>query len=127
MFELYNGRQTEEACFRAEQDAFGAQYLRTKQRDGEAAFLWLLGSTINLLRWVQQSTFAGTKLAEAGLTKLVTQALRIPATIVQTAQVIVVLLPTTARLVRELLDAWAARLSQLPLPLVFSPSSPHSP
>lgn len=122
--EVYNGRETEESFFRAEQDAFGAQYLRTHKGEGEAAFLWLLASTVNLLRWLQQSTFAGTPLEEAGLTKLVTQAMRIAATVVRTAQTWIVILPATARIVRQLVSVWCQRAWQLPLPLGFAGNSP---
>ena len=121
---LYNGRETEESFFRAEQDAFGAQYLRTHEGEGEAVFLWLLASTVNLLRWLQGSTFAGTALERAGLTKLVTQAMNIAATVVQTAQAWIVILPQTARLVRQLVGQWGQRAYQLPLPLTFAGHSP---
>lgn len=124
VLDLYNERATEESFFRAEQDAFGAQYLRTKHGEGEAAFLWLMGSTVNLLRWVQHSTFSGTPLEEAGLTKLVTQAMRIPASIKRTAQAWIVILPEMARLVRQLINAWVEQVSQLPLPLCLSDHSP---
>lgn len=124
VLEVYNGRETEEGFFRAEQDAFGAQYLRTHQAEGEAAFLWLLASTVNLLRWLQQSTFAGTPLEQAGLTKVVTQAMRIAATVVHEAQAWLIILPQTARLVRQLVSAWCQRAWQLPLPLSFNGHSP---
>ena len=124
VLDVYNGRETEESFFRAEQDAFGAQYLRTYDGEGEAAFLWLLASTVNLLRWVQRSTFAGTPLEEAGLTKLVTQAMRIGATVERTAQVWTVFLPATARIVRQLVSIWCQRAWQLPLPLSFAGNSP---
>lgn len=116
---VYNDRETEESFFRAEQDGFGAHYLRTHKGEGEAAFLWLLASTANLLRWVQATTFGGTPLEKIGLAKLVTQAMRIPATIIQKADALIVVLPDTARLVRELVNAWRLRTYQLPLPLQF--------
>jgi len=62
VIDWYNGRETEESFFRAEQDSFGAQYLRTRHFYGQAAFLWLLASTVNVLRWVQHTQFAGTPL-----------------------------------------------------------------
>jgi hypothetical protein len=124
VIDLYNGRETEESFFRAEQDAFGAQYLRTHQADGERAFLWLLASTVNLLRWVQESTFAATELQEVGLSKLVHQAMRIPATIIREAEAWIVVLPDLARLVRQLVSAWVQRTAQLPLPLCFDGNSP---
>jgi|YelNatPaOPRAMG01_1025707.scaffolds.fasta_scaffold80331_1 hypothetical protein len=117
VIDLYNDRETEESFFRSEQDAFGAQYLRTKHFEGEAAFLWLLASSINLLRWVQHTTFAGTPLEEAGLAKLVGQAMPIPATVIQEAQKWIVLVPETARLVRQVVSAWLQKALQLPLPL----------
>jgi hypothetical protein len=113
---LYNGRETEESFFRSEQDAFGAQYLRTHHGDGEAVFLWLLASTINLLRWTQHGRFTATPLETAGLTKLVTHALRLPASVIETTQGWLVLLPERVRLVHHLLSAWHARVAQLPLP-----------
>lgn len=124
VLDVYNGRETEESFFRSEQDAFGAQYLRTKHGEGQAVFLWLLASAVNLLRWTQHSAFAGTPLQTVGLTKLVTQAMRLPATIIQTAQSWLVILPDSARLVRHLVNAWQERALQLPLPLVFADHSP---
>lgn len=114
----YNARETEESFFRSEQDAFGAQYLRTHVFAGQAAFLWILASTVNLLRWVQQRLFAGTPLERLGLTKLVTQALRLPATVIQTADAWLVLLPATARLAHLLVRTWSQRSAQLPLPFL---------
>ena len=113
---LYNGRETEESFFRAEQDAFGAHSLRTYHGPGEAVFLWILASTINLLRWVQHSTFADTPIENLGLTRLVTQVMRLPATITRTATTWIVSLPTLARLVHALVHAWLTRAVQLPLP-----------
>lgn len=120
VIELYNGRETEESFFRAEQDGFGAQYLRTSKGEGEAAFLWLLASTVNLLRWVQNTVFAGTELEQVGLSKLVHQAMRIPATIIRSASTWIILLPEMARLTRQLVNAWIERYRQLPLPLDLS-------
>lgn len=113
---FYNGREQEEGLFQSEQTAFGAHYLRTRDKTGEEAFLWVLASTINLLRWIQHTQFAQTPLEQAGLAKLVTQVRRIPATIVKQANVWLVLLPQTARLVRCLVNAWIAQTIQLPLP-----------
>ena len=79
-----------------------------------------MASTQNLLRWTQHTTFAGTPLAQAGLTQLVTQALRIPATVLREPGRWLVLLPETARLVRCLVSAWLERLTQLPLPIPFA-------
>jgi len=123
VLDWYNGRETEESFFRAEQDAFGAHYLRTKDGDGEAAFLWILASTVNLLRWVQHTTLRGTTLEQIGLTRLVTQAMRIPATVERTADTCRVIFPTTVRLVRQLVRRWDLRLQQLTLPLVFASDS----
>ena len=114
--DVYNDRETEESFFRAEQDGFGAQYLRTHKGEGEAAFLWLLASTANLLRWVQCDTFRGTQLEKIGLAKLVSQAMHIPATIIRESQRWIVLLPETARLVCQLVSAWVERTCQLRLP-----------
>ena len=114
----YNARETEESFFRSEQDAFGAQYPRTHVFAGQAAFLWVLASTVNLLRWVQQRLFAGTPLEHGGLTKLVTQAVRLPATVIQTAAAWLVLLPAAARLAHLLVPAWTQRAYQLPLPFL---------
>ena len=114
----YNARETEESFFRSEQDAFGAQYLRTHVFAGQAAFLWILASTVNLLRRVQQRLFAGTPLEQLGLTRLVTQALRLPATVIQTADACLVLLPAAARLAQLLVRAWTQRSYQLPLPVL---------
>jgi hypothetical protein len=124
VLDVYNGRETEESYFRAEQDAFGAHYLRTHHGEGEAAFLWLVASTGNLLRWVQHTTFQGTVLERLGLARLVTQAMRLPATIVRTADSYRVLFPDTARLVRQLVAAWGERAWQLPLPLPIAVNSP---
>jgi hypothetical protein len=124
VLDVYNCRETEESFFRTEQDAFGAQYLRTHKGEGEAAFLWLLASTVNLLRWVQQSIFVGTPLEQAGLTKLVTQAMRIGATVVRTARAWTIILPATARIVRELVNPWSQRATQLPLPFDLAVNSP---
>lgn len=121
---LYNSRETEESFFRAEQDAFGAQYLRTHKADGERAFLWMLASTINLLRWLQETTFAGTELQKVGLSKLAHQAMRIPASIVRDAETWVIILPQRARLVQKLVSAWVEQAVQLPLPLCYNGSSP---
>jgi hypothetical protein len=118
----YAARATEESFLQSEQTAFGAQYLRTYQHEGEAAFLWLLASTVNLLRWVQQRAFAGTPLETAGLTKLVTQALRIPGTIITTATGWMVRLPATARIVRAFVTAWANPYVQLSLPFAAGDS-----
>lgn len=123
---LYNGRETEESFFRAEQDGLGAQYLRTKNGQGEAAFLWMLASTVNLLRWVQGSVFAGTELEEIGLSKLVQQAMRIPATISRGATKWIILLPELARLVRQLVNLWHERYCQLPLPFEFPKETAYS-
>ncbi len=123
VIELYNGRETEESFFRGEQDGFGAQYLRTSKGEGEAAFLWLLASTVNLLRWVQNTTFAGTELQKVGLSKLVHQVMRIPATIVRTATAWIIILPAMARLVRQLVNIWLERYLQLPLQFEFSTNS----
>jgi hypothetical protein len=79
----YNGRQSEEGLFQSEQDVFGADHLRTRHQDGEAVFLWILASTMNLLRWVQHSTFAGTPVEHLGLRKLVTDVIHVPATVVR--------------------------------------------
>jgi hypothetical protein len=112
----YNGRETEEGYFRAEQDAFGAHHLRTFRHEGEAAFLWVLASTANLLRWTQATTFRGTPLQHLGLTRLVTQVMRLPATLMETAQGWLVILPELGRLVAQLVHAWLTRATQLPLP-----------
>ena len=61
----------------------------------------VLASTVNLLRWVQHTIFHGTVLERLGLARLVTQAMRLPATIVRTADTYRVLFPDTARLVRH--------------------------
>ena len=124
VLDVYNARETVESFFRAEQDAFGAQYLRTHKGEGEAAFLWLLASTVNLLRWLQQTTFARTPLEDVGLTKLVTQSMRIAATVMRTAQAWIIILPETARLVCQLVHDWCQRAWQLPLPLSFVSNSP---
>jgi hypothetical protein len=121
--DIYNDRETEESFFRSEQDALGAHCLRTYKMEGEAAFLWLLASTVNLLRWTQCSRFAGTKVEEAGLTKLVTQIMQIPATIVRTAHTQFIILPETLRLARHLAHVWLEREIQLPLPLEFVPNT----
>ncbi len=123
VIEVYNGRETEESFFRAEQDAFGAQYLRTYKGEGEAAFLWILASTVNLLRWTQRRKFVGTEVEQVGLTKLVTQVMRIPATIIQQAQGWLVVLPETLRLARQLVNAWMERYLQLPLPVPLGANS----
>jgi hypothetical protein len=123
VLDVYNGRETEESYFRAEQDAFGAPYLRTHTGEGEAAFLWVLASTVNLLRWVQHTTFQGTVLERLGLARLVTQVMRLPATIERTADSYRVLFPDTARLVRQLVAGWGERAWQLPLPLAFAVNS----
>lgn len=123
VIEVYNGRETEESFFRAEQDAFGAQCLRTYKGEGEASFLWVLASTVNLLRWTQHTRFAGTEVERAGLTKLVTQVMQIPATIIQQAGRWLVLLPETLRLARQLVNAWMERYLQLPLPLTVGANS----
>lgn len=120
----YNDREAEEGFFQTEQDTFGAHYLRTKHKEGEAAFLWLMVSTINLLRWVQHSTFANTALEQVGLTKLVTQVLRIPATIIQTAHLIIVRLPELAWVTRQLVNAYLKQVLQLPLPLSYGGDLP---
>jgi len=53
------------------------------------------------------------------LTKLVTQALRIPATVTQLSEHLwTVTFPATARLIRQLVAAWVTHQWQLPLPLV---------
>lgn len=122
--DVYNGRETEESFFRGEQDAFGAQHLRTYKGEGEAAFLWILASTINLLRWTQRRRFAGTEVEQAGLTKLVTQVMQIPATIIHQAGVWLVVLPETLCLARKLVNAWLQHHLQLPLPLDLSTNSP---
>lgn len=114
----YDARETEESFFRSEQDAFGAQYLRTHAFAGQAAFLWILASSVNLLRWTQHRAFAGTPIEHVGLTKLVTQVLRLPATVVRTAEAWLVILPEAARLARLLVSAWMHRAVQLPLPLI---------
>src|SRR5712692_5341552 len=119
VLDWYGGRETEESFFRAEQDAFGAHYLRTKHGDREAAFLWILASTVNLLRWVQHTTLSGTVLEQVGLSRLVTQAMRIPATIERTTDKCRVIFPSTARLVRQLVNLWDVQFHQLALPLVF--------
>lgn len=119
VIDLYNERETEESFFRTEQDAFGAQYLRTHKGEGEEAFLWLLASTVNLLRWVQQSILANTDLANVGLTKLVTQAMRIPATVIRTVQGCTVIFPETARIVRQMVNILREHAYQPPLPLIF--------
>ncbi len=127
VLEVYNGRETEESFFRSEQDALGAQYLRTYKMEGEAAFLWLMASTVNLLRWIQRSLLAGTKLEDIGLTKLVTQVMQIPATvtrtIIRTTQAWVITLPDTLRLTRHLVNVWMQREVQLPLPLDLAPNT----
>jgi hypothetical protein len=127
VLEVYNGRETEESFFRSEQDALGAQYLRTYKMEGEASFLWLMGSTANLLRWTQHSKFAGTQLETVGLTRLVTQAMQIPATITRTViratRAWIITLPETARLARHLASAWMERELQLPLPFEFVPNT----
>lgn len=51
VLDVHNSRETEEAFFGIGQDDVGAGYLRTRHEAGEAAFLWLLVSTLNLLRW----------------------------------------------------------------------------
>jgi len=51
VLDVHAGRETEETFFRAGEDDIGARYLRTRHEPGEAAFLWLLASTFNLLRW----------------------------------------------------------------------------
>jgi hypothetical protein len=123
---LYNGRETEESFFRAEQDAFGADHLRTYKGEGEAAFLWILASTVNLLRWTQARRFQGTEIERAGLTKLVTQVMQIPATIIEQAGRWIVLLPETLRLARHLVNAWIERYHQLPLPFAPDTTAPNT-
>lgn len=117
VLKLYDARSTEESFFRAEQDGFGAQYLRTHHRDGQGAFLWLLASAVNLLRWTQHSTLAHTPLEQVGLTRLVTEAMQVPATVVRTTERVIVILPTLARLVRQLVACWEGPTQQLRLPL----------
>jgi hypothetical protein len=114
--DVYNARETEESFFRSEQDALGVHYLRTYNDKGEATFLWLSASTVNLLRWTQVSQLAGTQLQEVGLTKLVTQVMQIPATITRTAKAWIVTLPEILRLARHLVNVWLQRELQLPLP-----------
>lgn len=116
LLDAYNDRETEESFFRAEQDAFGAQYLRTHAFNGQAAFLWILVSTVNLLRWTQHRLFANTPLEHLGLTRLVTQALRLPATLIRTDDAWLVILPASARLAQLLVAAWLQCALQLPLP-----------
>jgi hypothetical protein len=114
----YNTRETEASFFRSAQDALGAQYLRTHVFAGQAACLWILASTVNLLRWVQQRLFAGTPLEHLGLTRLVTQAARLPATVIQTADACLGLRPAAARLAHLLVRAWTQRAYQIPLPFL---------
>jgi hypothetical protein len=120
VLDVYNGRETEESLFRSEQDALGVHYLRTYKMEGEVAFLWLLASTVNLLRWTQCSKFAGTKVEGVGLTKLVTQVMQIPATIIRTTQALIIGLPESLRLARHLANVWMERELQLPLPLEYA-------
>lgn len=121
----YNGRESEEGFFQTEQATFGAAYLRTRHQEGEEAFLWIMASTINLLRWVQHTTFAQTPIADLGLHKLVTQVLRIPATLIRTATAWIVRLPELAWLTRQLANARITTFAlQLPLPLLYGGYSP---
>ncbi len=113
---VYNARETEERFFHSEQDALGVHYLRTYNDTGEAAFLWLAASTVNLLRWTQVSQLAGTQLEEVGLTKLVTQVMQIPATITRTTKAWVITMPVVLRLARHLASSFLQREQQLPLP-----------
>jgi Transposase DDE domain group 1 len=121
----YNGRESEEGFFQTEQDTFGAAYLRTRHKDGEEAFLWLMASTINLLRWVQHSTFAQTPIEDLGLHHLVTKVIRIPATIVRMAHAWLVRLPDLAWVTRQLAHARLTTVAiQYPLPMLFGGYSP---
>jgi DDE family transposase len=121
----YNGRESEEGFFQTEQATFGAAYLRTRHKDGEEAFLWIMASTINLLRWVQHTTFAQTPIEDLGLHQLVTTVICIPATLVRMAHAWLVRLPEIAWVTRQLAHARLTTFAlQYPLPLLYAGHSP---
>jgi Transposase DDE domain group 1 len=123
ILDLYDDRVTEESFFRAEQDAFGVQHLRTKHRDGQAAFLWLLASTVNLLRWTQQRVFGATPVAGMRLTQLVTEVLAIPGRVLRQGARLTVVLPALERLAAALVVAGTLTAAQLTLPFHWAPHS----
>jgi hypothetical protein len=98
----YNGRESQEGLFQSEQDIFGADHLRTRHQDGEAVFLWILASTINLLRWVQHSTFEGTPVEHLGLHRLVTDVIHVPATVIRQVASWTLQLPALAWITRHI-------------------------
>jgi hypothetical protein len=99
--------------------------LRTRHHAGEEAFLWIMASTINLLRWVQHTTFAQTPIADLGLHQLVTKVICIPATLVRLAHAWLVRLPELAWVTRQLAHARLTTFAlQYPLPLLYAGHSP---
>jgi hypothetical protein len=125
--ETYNARQTIEAYFKDEQQALGARHVRTKVFAGSAVFQWLVAITNNLLRWMQQEVFAGTVLEDVRLTRLVKEAMAIPARIRREGPRVVVALERRHPLVKCLLTSWKPLLHAqppvwMPLPVALRPT-----
>jgi hypothetical protein len=122
---IYNGRQTIEAYFKDEQQALGARHVRTKVFGGAAVFQWLVAMTNNVLRWMQQQTFAGTDVEQLGLKRLTGEVMAIPAQLTRRGTQLIVTLDRRFPLVRRLVEQWkplkqTGRTPDPPSPLFVS-------
>ncbi len=106
VLEVYHGRSMIERYFYDEQYGLGARQIRTHHFAGEAMFQFLVATTNNLLRWMQQTTFKGTELAKMGLKRLVHEAMQIPARIKKIGSKWRVEMPAEHNLVKLLLKSW---------------------
>lgn len=106
LLDTYDDRATIERYFYDEQYALGAQQVRTGHFQGEALFQFVVATTNNLLRWMQHRVFRKTELEQLGLKRLIRQAIRIPAQIIQTVDKVIVKLPKQNHLVNLLSRSW---------------------
>jgi len=106
VLDTYHGRSSIERFFYDEQYALAAKQVRTHHHAGEAMFEFLVATTSNFLRWMQKTTFRGTELARMGLTRLISEAMQIPARIRRSGQLWTIELPSRHPIVRKLLGTW---------------------
>jgi hypothetical protein len=129
VLEVYDARTTIEHYFYDETYALGARHPRSHRHAGAALYQWLVATTSNLLKWMQQTTFSRTPFAQFGLKQLTRRVFQIPGLLRWEGRRLVLVLPLRHHLVRGLVGTWRllrprARLRapvQMPLPLLVDP------
>lgn len=106
VLETYNDRPTIERYFYDEQYGLGARQVRTRHFAGEAMFQFLVATTNNLLRWLKHTTFKGTVIEKLGVSRLIHEAMQIPARIHKWGEKWRIEMPAEHTLVKQLLKSW---------------------